>query len=235
MVRVRCQGTIPALVPYVAIDTNMDRNVFSQTKGGLVIREKSNSGKQNILGKDNTYQEKGKKVNPCNGREIWPVVESRKVIIPPWYKPYVGRPPKKRNKSHVEIISLSASSGKLSRKGKSIKCGKCGNVGHNRKGCRGQGGANQAGGSSQAGVRKVFGQAAGARKASHQFGGSSQPSAAQSTTTGARSSSSQAVSASQPSVAPSTANQGPTQHSAGPRQGFQAPRAAPTSGSQIKT
>ncbi|GJW83093.1 hypothetical protein Tco_0156238 [Tanacetum coccineum] len=84
-----------------------------------------------------------------------------------------------------------ASSGKLSRKGKSVSCGKCGNVGHNRKGCRGQGG-----GSSQAGARKVSGQAVGSRKVSGQAAGarnvsgqavgarkaSSQPSAAQSTT-----------------------------------------------------
>ncbi|GJS04793.1 mutator type transposase [Tanacetum coccineum] len=48
-VRVRCQGTIPALVPYVAIDNNTDKNVFSQTKGGPAIRENINSGKQNIL------------------------------------------------------------------------------------------------------------------------------------------------------------------------------------------
>ncbi|GJV65433.1 hypothetical protein Tco_1476261 [Tanacetum coccineum] len=61
-VRVRCEGTIPALVPYVAIDTNMEKNIFSQTKGGLVIRENNNSGKQNILGKDKTVQMKGKKV-----------------------------------------------------------------------------------------------------------------------------------------------------------------------------
>ncbi|GJS35338.1 mutator type transposase [Tanacetum coccineum] len=47
-VRVRCEGTIPALVPYVAIDKNMDKNVFSQTKGGPAIRENINSGKQNI-------------------------------------------------------------------------------------------------------------------------------------------------------------------------------------------
>ncbi|GJR55052.1 hypothetical protein Tco_1405573 [Tanacetum coccineum] len=37
------------------------------------------------------------KVNPCNGRDMWPVVESRTVIIPPLYKPPVGWPPKKRN------------------------------------------------------------------------------------------------------------------------------------------
>nr|GEZ41771.1 hypothetical protein [Tanacetum cinerariifolium] len=129
------------------------------------------------------------KVNPCNKREMWPVVESRTVIIPPLYKPQVDRPPKKRKKSYDEIASQTDSSNKLSRKGKSIKYGKCGNVGHNRKGCRGQGGVSQAGGSSQAGARKVFGQAAGARKASSQSGGSSQPSAAQSTTTSAMSAS----------------------------------------------
>ncbi|GJY74467.1 hypothetical protein Tco_0478898 [Tanacetum coccineum] len=193
-------------------------------------------------------------VNPCNGREMWPVVKYRTIIIPPLYKPQVSRPPKKRKKSNDEIASQSASSGKLSRKGKSIKCGKYGNVGHNKKGCRGQGGASQAGarkvsgqavgarkassqsgGSSQAGARKVFGQATGARKASSQSGSSSQPSASQSTATGARSASSQAAGASQPSASPSIANQGPTQHSARPMQGFQAPRAAPTSGSQRKT
>ncbi|GKB24934.1 mutator type transposase [Tanacetum coccineum] len=112
----------------------------------------------------------GMEVNPCNGRDMWPVVESRTVIIPPLYKPLIGRPLKKRKKSNDEIASQSASSGKLSKKGKSVSCGKCGNVGHNRKGCRGQGG-----GSSQAGTRKVYGQAVDARKAS------SQPSAAQST------------------------------------------------------
>ncbi|GJY31282.1 hypothetical protein Tco_0414777 [Tanacetum coccineum] len=62
-VRVRCQGTIPALVPYVAIDNNTDKNVFSQTKGGPVIRENSKSGKQNILSKDKIMDGKGKKVN----------------------------------------------------------------------------------------------------------------------------------------------------------------------------
>ncbi|GKA98549.1 mutator type transposase [Tanacetum coccineum] len=62
-VRVRCEGTIPALVPYVATDNNTNKNVFSQTKGGPAIRENINSGKQNILGKDKTFEGKGKKVN----------------------------------------------------------------------------------------------------------------------------------------------------------------------------
>ncbi|GJV89777.1 mutator type transposase [Tanacetum coccineum] len=103
------------------------------------------------------------KVNPCNGRDMWPVVESRTVIIPPLYKPLIGRPPKKRKKSNDDIASQSASSGKLSRNGKSVICGKCSNVGHNRKGCKGQGGI-----SSQAAARKVSGQAASSRKVSGQ-------------------------------------------------------------------
>ncbi|GJY43096.1 mutator type transposase, partial [Tanacetum coccineum] len=62
-VRVRCEGTIPALVPYVATDTDMGKNEFSQIKGGPVIRENSISGKQNILGKDKKYEGNGIKVN----------------------------------------------------------------------------------------------------------------------------------------------------------------------------
>ncbi|GKC02145.1 mutator type transposase [Tanacetum coccineum] len=174
------------------------------------------------------------KVNPCNGRDMWLVVESRTVIIPPLYKPPIGRPPKKRKKSNDEIASQSASSGKLSRKGKSVSCGKCGNVGHNRKGCRGQGG-----GSSQAGARKVSGQAAGATNVSGQAVGARKVSGQAAGATnvsgqaaGARKVSGQAADAkkasSQPSAAQSTAKQGP-------RQGFQGPIAGPASGSQRKT
>ncbi|GJW01406.1 lysine-specific demethylase JMJ25-like protein [Tanacetum coccineum] len=66
--RVRCESTIPALVPYVAT-AEMDKNVVSQTKGGLVIRENNSSGKQNILGKDKTEEGKGKKmgIGGCQG------------------------------------------------------------------------------------------------------------------------------------------------------------------------
>ncbi|GKE48039.1 hypothetical protein Tco_1479297, partial [Tanacetum coccineum] len=89
------------------------------------------------------------------------LVKSRTVIILPLYKPLIGRPPKKRKKSNDEIASQSASC-----KGKSVSCDKCGNVGHNRKGCMGQGG-----GFNQAGARKVCGQAAGSRKVSSQVAG----------------------------------------------------------------
>ncbi|GJR56530.1 hypothetical protein Tco_1407051 [Tanacetum coccineum] len=48
------------------------------------------------------------KINPCNGREMWLVVESTTVIIPPNYKPQGGRPPKKRKNSHDEIARKAA-------------------------------------------------------------------------------------------------------------------------------
>ncbi|GKF72482.1 hypothetical protein Tco_0208596 [Tanacetum coccineum] len=133
---------------------------------------------------------------------MWPVVESRTVIIPSLYKPPIGRPPKKKKKSNDEIASQSASSCKLSKKGKSVSCGKCNNVGHNRKGCRGQGG-----GSSQASARKVSGQSAGSRKVFGQVAGARNVSGQ---AAGARNASSQ------PSAAQSIANQGP-------RQGFHGP------------
>ncbi|GKF12942.1 mutator type transposase [Tanacetum coccineum] len=156
----------------------------------------------------NTFENSVGVVNPCNGRKMWPVVEAITVIVPPLYKPQVGRPPKKRKKSHDEIENESCSSGKIFRKGKSFMCGKYGNVGHNRKGCKGQGGATQAAGartvSGQGGARRtasarnVSGQAGGASNVSSQSPGSSQPIAAQSTSTGVRNASSQ------PSKTPST-------------------------------
>nr|GEV08006.1 hypothetical protein [Tanacetum cinerariifolium] len=115
------------------------------------------------------------KVNPCNGREMWLIVEATTVIVPPLYKPQVGRPPKKRKKTHNEIANESCSSGKISMKGKSVRCGKCGIVGHNRKGCRGQGGATHVGGSS---ARNISGQS-GARRTVGARNVSSQASARQ--------------------------------------------------------
>nr|GEW71483.1 hypothetical protein [Tanacetum cinerariifolium] len=172
------------------------------------------------------------------------VVESSTSIIPPSYKPLIGRPPKKRKKSNDEIASQSASSGKLSRKGKSVSYGKYGNMGRNRNDCRGQGG-----GSSQVGARKVsgqaagatnvYGQAAGARKVSGQVVGETN---VYGQAAGARKVSDQAVdsrkvsgqaadarkASSQPSIAQSTTKQGP-------RQGFQGPITGLASGSQRKT
>ncbi|GKD68962.1 hypothetical protein Tco_1323052 [Tanacetum coccineum] len=120
------------------------------------------------------------KVNPCNGRDMWPVVESRTVIILPLYKPPIGRPPKKRKKSNDEIASQSVSSGKLSRKGKSVSCAA------SATNVSGQAAGSRKVSSQAAGATNISGQAAGARKVSGQAAdagkASSQPSAAQSTT-----------------------------------------------------
>nr|GEV59956.1 hypothetical protein [Tanacetum cinerariifolium] len=341
-VRVRCEDTIPTLVPYVAIYNNIDKNVFSQTKGGLAISKNINSGKQNILdhvikslatnpvravqdqmqkkfeysllreyaqelinqNPSTTFQiDVQQEPNPesltrifrrvyvclgalkqavgvdANNRiylVAYAIVEAESKAS--WYcvrhihenmkshfkggvykemlwnaakATYVGEFKKKigelksfnfdaydweweltgipwkhvvaaiynmsensvgvgipeqwvhaayRLETWAHVYSFKVNPCKLYRNGKSISCGKCGNVGHNRKGCRGQGG-----GSSQAGARKVSGQAAGSRKVSGQA-------------TGARNVSGQAAGArkasSQPSTAQSPANQGP-------RQGFQ--------------
>nr|GEU61227.1 hypothetical protein [Tanacetum cinerariifolium] len=67
-----------------------------------------------------TFISDRQKINPCNGWEMWLVVESGTVIIPPIHKPQVGRPSTKRKKSYDEIASQSASSGKLSRKVSSV-------------------------------------------------------------------------------------------------------------------
>nr|GEW89425.1 transposase, mutator type [Tanacetum cinerariifolium] len=150
------------------------------------------------------------KVNPCNDREMWPVFKATTVRVPPLYKPQVGRPPKKRKKSHYEIANKICLSGKLSRKAKSVRCSKCGNAS-----------ARQA-----ASTRTVSGQAGGASDVSSQSSGSSQPITAQSTSTRARNA------LSQPSATPSTTSQGPTQHSVGPRKCFQAPRRLPTDTAQ---
>ncbi|GKB21175.1 hypothetical protein Tco_0855098 [Tanacetum coccineum] len=59
-VRVKFQGTIQALVPYVVTQTDMSKNGISQTKGGPVIRDNNISVKLNILGKDKACQGKGR-------------------------------------------------------------------------------------------------------------------------------------------------------------------------------
>nr|GEW86748.1 transposase, mutator type [Tanacetum cinerariifolium] len=291
-VRVRCEDTIPALVPYVAIDNNIDKNVFSQTKGSLAIRENINSGKQNILGKDQTVEGEGKKVitpkkvdkyscpwtmlvtytkecrwevrtlikdhtciqsraiKACTSRFLAdhvikslatnldiPVRAVQDQMQKKFEKRYSFNPILNLNCPHgltqaIASVFQSAehrycvrhihenmksqfkggvykemlwnaakatSVGEFKKKiGElksfnsdaydwSISCGKCGNVGHNKKGCRGQGG-----GSSQAGARKVSGQAAGSRKVSGQA-------------TGARNVSGQAAGARKASSQPSTA------------------------------
>ncbi|GKC10710.1 hypothetical protein Tco_1007492, partial [Tanacetum coccineum] len=135
----------------------------------------------------------------------------------------IGRTPKKRKESDDELASQSCLLVKISRKGKSVKCGLYGNLGHNRKGCRGQGGVNQVVGFSQqsaapsqaAGARNGSSQVVGARNGSSQAVGSSQQSGAPSQVVGIKPSATPSqASCSQPNAAPSQSSQGPSQQSA---------------------
>lgn len=76
-------------------------------------------------------------VGPINGRTLWPRSNCPMKIREPYYHKPIGRPRKKRKKDALEKDEEMVSGGKLSRKGKSVTCGKCGNKGHNKKTCKG--------------------------------------------------------------------------------------------------
>nr|GEW16175.1 pentatricopeptide repeat-containing protein At5g66520-like [Tanacetum cinerariifolium] len=92
----------------------------------------------------------------------------------------------RRGRSHMTRLQVKGVHQASFLRGRSVKCSKCGNLGHNRKGCRGHGGASQVGASQAVGARNVSSQADGSRNASSQAAGSSQPSATPSTSTGVR-------------------------------------------------
>ncbi|XP_022032123.1 uncharacterized protein LOC110933197 [Helianthus annuus] len=76
-----------------------------------------------------------------NGPEMWTPSECPTTLIPPKHHTQVGRPKKKRKKAYgeKELEQEFDKGGKMTRKGSSIKCGKCGNMGHNVRSCKGQG------------------------------------------------------------------------------------------------
>nr|GEV15098.1 transposase, mutator type [Tanacetum cinerariifolium] len=78
------------------------------------------------------------KINPCNGPDLWPPSDSPIILTPPDYHTPVGRPPKKRKKSVVELYDRMVKDGKLSRVGKTVTCTKCGPKGHNSRSSKGQ-------------------------------------------------------------------------------------------------
>nr|XP_043616369.1 uncharacterized protein LOC122588324 [Erigeron canadensis] len=82
----------------------------------------------------NTWKEMYKfKICPVPGRTYWPKSNSPITILPPKHHVQIGRPKKKRRKSKVELEIIKA--GKLSRQGKTVKCGNCKQNGHNKRGC----------------------------------------------------------------------------------------------------
>ncbi|XP_022041136.1 uncharacterized protein LOC110943709 [Helianthus annuus] len=81
------------------------------------------------------------KINPINGKALWPKSEVPFKITPPKHHKQVGRPKKVRKRSAVEMEDEGSSKkkGRLSKKNMKGVCGKCGNTGHNRRTCKGQG------------------------------------------------------------------------------------------------
>ncbi|XP_071727827.1 uncharacterized protein [Rutidosis leptorrhynchoides] len=88
---------------------------------------------------NNTYQFT---VEPLNGRHLWPSAGNLKTrdvtLVAPKKVSTPGRPKKKRRLSVNENDDIGEG-GKISTQGKLKKCGKCGQFGHNRRGCDGSG------------------------------------------------------------------------------------------------
>ncbi|KAL4588010.1 hypothetical protein LXL04_000888 [Taraxacum kok-saghyz] len=76
------------------------------------------------------------KIDPINGRSLWPKSESPYTLLPPKHHKQVGRPKKKRMRGVDEARGQTSN---LSRRYVSVTCAKCGNKGHNSRTCKGQG------------------------------------------------------------------------------------------------
>ncbi|XP_076958665.1 uncharacterized protein LOC143634477 [Bidens hawaiensis] len=74
------------------------------------------------------------KINPINGRPLWPKSEVPTVLTPPKHNKQAGRPKKVRKRSAVELEEMTQG-GKLSRKETKGVCSKCGSTGHNVRTC----------------------------------------------------------------------------------------------------
>ncbi|XP_049390603.1 uncharacterized protein LOC125855015 [Solanum stenotomum] len=79
-------------------------------------------------------------IQPMNNMKMWPT-SNNPIVKPPKIKKLPGRPGKVRRKEADE----SRKTGKLSKRGASMTCSKCGTQGHNKRGCptRNQAGSSQ--------------------------------------------------------------------------------------------
>nr|KAJ0192448.1 hypothetical protein LSAT_V11C800434430 [Lactuca sativa] len=111
------------------------------------------------------------KIDPINGRSMWPKSRCPTTFIPPTHHTQVGRPKKKSRWAIDEPTNQSTS---LSRKFLIVTYSKCHNKGHNSRTCKGQRGSSQraVGGSSQGGVGRCKDAVGGTSQGS--VGGSSQ-------------------------------------------------------------
>nr|KAJ0220763.1 hypothetical protein LSAT_V11C200050740 [Lactuca sativa] len=83
------------------------------------------------------------KIDPLNGRTMWPKSDCPFTLLPPKHKTQVGRPKKKRRRG---VDEPNSQAGRLSRKYLVVTCSKCHNKGHNSRTCKGQGGSGEVGG-----------------------------------------------------------------------------------------
>nr|KAJ0219091.1 hypothetical protein LSAT_V11C300125620 [Lactuca sativa] len=74
------------------------------------------------------------KIDPINGRSMWPKSDCQFTLTPPKHHTQVGRPKKKRRRGVDEPNSQTT---KLSRKFIAVTCSKCHNKGHNSRTCNG--------------------------------------------------------------------------------------------------
>ncbi|KAL7609105.1 hypothetical protein Lser_V15G13262 [Lactuca serriola] len=80
------------------------------------------------------------KIEPINGRMMWAKSTCPTKLLPPKHHVPIGRPKKKRRRSATEDDSATGT--------RTVRCSKCGNVGHNGRSCNGQTvGGSQASGS----------------------------------------------------------------------------------------
>ncbi|GJU71325.1 putative lipoxygenase 6, partial [Tanacetum coccineum] len=84
---------------------------------------------------DTWKQQYSFKVNPLSGRNFWELKQWPTTLLPPKIPPQIGRPPKKRRKSAIEIEEM-VRGGKLSKKGQTVTCFNCKQKGHNKRGCK---------------------------------------------------------------------------------------------------
>ncbi|GKE59393.1 hypothetical protein Tco_1498578 [Tanacetum coccineum] len=82
--------------------------------------------------------------NPIAGRHYWENIEWPSILIPLKPHPHIGRPPKKKKKSVVELDDLFGGV-KLSKKGSTVTCTNCKEKRHNKRGCKKTGGGRAVG------------------------------------------------------------------------------------------
>nr|KAJ0191861.1 hypothetical protein LSAT_V11C800403850 [Lactuca sativa] len=82
------------------------------------------------------------KIDPINGRSMWPKSDCPFTLTPPKHHTQVGRPKKKRRRG---VDEPNCQTTKLSRKFLATTCLKCHNKGHNSRTCKGQGGIDEVG------------------------------------------------------------------------------------------